>query len=247
MHFRSVRSRCSSFIFNLSVILPLATFTLIQGSSPGERVPLGSDARQGAETSRTQTNTDAGISLKISSEAAISLDPLVGLSDALAISAGASHTCAMISTGGIMCWGTNNFGQLGNGTKTDSLAPVEVFGLTSGVAAISAGVAHTCAQTAAGGVKCWGYNNAGQLGDGTTTDRPTPVEVSGLSSGVTTVAAGGLHTCALTAAGGVKCWGYNGSGQLGDGTTTDHFTPVEVSGLSSGVSAIIAGGTPPAP
>ena len=95
-----------------------------------------------------------------------------------------------------------------------------------------------------GGVKCWGRNNSGQLGDGTTINRTTPADVSGLASGVTAVAAGNEHTCAVMDAGhggGVKCWGYNRYGQLGDGTKTDRTTPVDVNGLTSGGTAVAAG------
>src|SRR5207245_2081803 len=119
-----------------------------------------------------------------------------------------------------------------------STIPVDVTGLSSGVAAVAAGGYHTCARTTAGGLKCWGSNSNGQLGDGTTTNRTTPVDVSGLSSGVTAVAGGCFQTCAVTTAGGLQCWGRNDHGQLGDGTTTQRLTPVDVTGLSSGVAAV---------
>lgn len=165
-----------------------------------------------------------------------------GLSSGVsAITAGSSHTCALTEGGGVKCWGRNVDGRLGDGTTTDRLTPVDVIGLGSGVIAITAGHFHSCALINGAGVKCWGYNSRGQLGDGSTTDRLTAVDVSGLSNGVSAIAASQVHSCALTSGGGIKCWGGNSSGALGDGTTTDRLTAVNVSGLSSGVSAIAAG------
>ncbi|MBL8055523.1 MAG: hypothetical protein JNK29_02440, partial [Anaerolineales bacterium] len=154
------------------------------------------------------------------------------------LAAGIGHTCALTADGGVKCWGANGDGQLGDGTTLNQGAPVAVAGLTSGVTAVATGWRHTCALTAAGGVKCWGWNDYGQLGDGTTTNRLTPVDVAGLTSGVTALAAGNTHTCALTAAGGAKCWGYNLFGQLGDGTTTNRLTPVREGGLTRGETAL---------
>jgi Alpha-tubulin suppressor and related RCC1 domain-containing proteins len=157
------------------------------------------------------------------------------------IDGGTNHTCAVTVSGGAKCWGYNALGQLGDGTTTQPTAPVNVSGLGSGVTSIAAGEYHTCAVTVSGGVKCWGYNAYGQLGDGSTTDRTTPVNVSGLGAGVTSITAGNYHTCAIHN-GAARCWGNNGYGQLGDGTTTNpRKTFVTVSGLGSGVTSISAG------
>jgi alpha-tubulin suppressor-like RCC1 family protein len=161
--------------------------------------------------------------------------------DAVAIDAGYFHTCALTRSGAVFCWGENFLGQLGDGTTVERHTPVRVSGLNGGVVAIALGAHDSCALMRSGGVKCWGWNRSGQLGDGTTTDRLTPVDVVGLHSGVSAIAAGDEHTCAALRSGGTKCWGENSWGQLGDGTTQISFTPVDVSGLSSRVSGITAG------
>jgi alpha-tubulin suppressor-like RCC1 family protein len=126
-------------------------------------------------------------------------------------------------------WGLNSYGQLGNGTSRDSHTPVPVRGLT-GVTAISAGGYRTVALKNDGTVWAWGYNVGGELGDGTNTNRNSPVQVIGLRTGGIAISAGGSHTVALKNHGTVWAWGLNFSGQLGDGTTTDSYTPVQVKG-----------------
>lgn len=127
------------------------------------------------------------------------------------------------------------------GQDGQAVYTLEVGGEVFQVSAIASGEAHTCAITTESGVKCWGDNRYSQLGNGTTTNSLDPVQVSGLTSGVKSIAAGWNHTCAIVADDTVKCWGANG-GRLGDGTTTDRSTPVAVSG-SVKVSGLTAGST----
>ena len=160
------------------------------------------------------------------------------------ISAGSSHTCALLSDQTVRCWGANGFfgdeGALGDGTATSRSNPVKVLmsgtdqnaNVLSGVTQVSAGGYHSCALLSGGESWCWGANSSGQLGDGTTTDRRNPVRVM---AEVRQVSAGGYHTCALLTDDTIRCSGYNASGALGDGTRSDRSTPVPV--LASGTAA----------
>lgn len=163
-------------------------------------------------------------------------------SRATAVAAGTNHGCALSTGGGVQCWGGNGFGQLGNGSTVDSALPVAVANLSGGVAAIAAGDSFSCALTMTGGVQCWGLNQNGQLGNGSTSGSSTPVAVANLSSGVAAITVGEAHACALTTSGGVQCWGLNGNGQLGNGSTADSSTPVAVANLSDKIVAVVAGG-----
>ncbi len=147
----------------------------------------------------------------------------------IALAAGERHNCALLSTGGVQCWGKNENGQLGDGTLVSKNYPVTVSGISNAIA-ISAGFETSCALLSTGTVKCWGRNSSGQLGDGSQTQRLTPVAVSGLSSAVA-ISTGSNHNCALLSSGAAKCWGSNYWGQLGDGTQNDRLTPVSVTGI----------------
>ncbi len=163
---------------------------------------------------------------------------------AISISSGYANSCALMSYGGVKCWGDNWTGQLGSGTWVNTSPAVNVKGLTSGVTAITSGIMHSCALLSSGSVKCWGANNYGQLGDGTTSNRNEPAQVSGLTSGVVSISGGYEHTCAVLTNGEVKCWGRNGYGELGDGTTTNRNVPtsVKVDGQPISGIASISGG-----
>jgi alpha-tubulin suppressor-like RCC1 family protein len=168
---------------------------------------------------------------------------VLGLStDILVVSLSwANHSCVVSSGDGVLCWGYNDNGQLGDGTTTNRNAPVEVKNLPKNIVAIALGVGYSCALTSDGTVKCWGWNSSGQLGNDTIVNSSTPEDVLGLPSNIKAIATGYAHTCALTEEGGVTCWGANDSGQLGDGTTTNRKKPVQVAGLNEKVVGIALG------
>ncbi|MBY0278508.1 hypothetical protein K2Z84_24520 [Candidatus Binatia bacterium] len=224
------RRRPALAAFAVLVVLPFAA-----------PVWAATATRIGAGDSHTCARTDSG-GLRCWGDVAIGdgdvakrripvdVPSLAGIVADIAI--GREHNCVVTTTGGAKCWGRNANGEVGTGTTSpNELVPVDVVGLSSGVLQIAAGWHHTCAVLSGGGVKCWGKNHAGQLGDGTTDDSALPVDVVGLGAPVTALAASFARTCALTDAGGVKCWG--------DLTTGASLAPLDVVGLTSGVTAIV--------
>ncbi|MBL8605365.1 MAG: hypothetical protein JNK72_25765 [Myxococcales bacterium] len=150
-----------------------------------------------------------------------------GLGAVTALSAGGAHSCAIVASGALRCWGANTRGQLGRGSALPSRVPVDVVGLGA-VRSVAAGLSHTCAVTGDGSVYCWGSNERRQLGVETAPQMcevgssqvpcaRVPVRVEAVSDAVEVVA-GDAHACARTSTGRVYCWGTNVDGQLGAGT-----------------------------
>jgi alpha-tubulin suppressor-like RCC1 family protein len=156
------------------------------------------------------------------------------------VGTGGLHTCAMMAGGSLSCWGANDQGQLGDGTTSSKNLPTAVGSLKASM--VAGGLGHTCAVAEGQALKCWGANDKGQLGNGTTSTMPAtaPAAVPGMDGGVELVAAGASHTCAVRS-GTLWCWGYNASGQLGDGTTEDRPSPVQVMDLPGKVVGAAAG------
>ena len=170
------------------------------GSPPGAKHPV-SAGQPSTDASNTASADQPGTGCGC-------VSPHVGPK---AIAAGDNHTCALTPTGGVKCWGSNDSGQLGDGTKEKRLVATQVSGISSGVVAVSAGLQHSCALKSHGGVLCWG-----KLGD---LEELTPTPVRGLESGVVAISSGRFLACVLMSAGEVRCWGDNDRLQQGrDGT-----------------------------
>jgi alpha-tubulin suppressor-like RCC1 family protein len=166
-----------------------------------------------------------------------------GITDAAALSAGnrADHICVLRGDGNTFCWGRNDHGQIGDGTVSSKVNPPVGPKLSNGVVHLAAGENGTCAALASGELKCWGYNQWGEVGNGTFTKNiATPVTVKGLPTSLASsgrVALGALHTCALKSSGLSYCWGAGTFGQLGDGSSTSRTAPasaVNYTGLGQG-------------
>lgn len=144
---------------------------------------------------------------------------------------GHMHSCVLMQTGGVKCWGYGIYGEIGDGTFTSKNVPTDVVGLGSGIASIGLGAYLTCAVTDAGELKCWGINDFCQVGDGSTVNKNIPVDITSISLPVRMATPGRADSCVLLENGTVKCWGRNDGGQLGNGTTTGSCTPVDAMGL----------------
>jgi len=169
-----------------------------------------------------------------------------GISNAVAITAGHVHACALLSTGGIKCWGYGLDGQLGNSASATSGIPVTVSTISTAIG-IDAGYRHTCAVLGDGSARCWGGGAGGRLGNGLGTNSNSPVTVSFAAGDYAkAIDVGIYHSCALLADGTMRCWGGNASGQLGTNNTTQALSPVTVTtdgtAAQTGVIAISAGG-----
>jgi alpha-tubulin suppressor-like RCC1 family protein len=160
-----------------------------------------------------------------------------GVSNAVSVSVGSTHGCAVLSDQTVECWGDNNVGELGDGSAGGyKSTSVQVEGITTATQ-VSAGFGHTCALLSGGTVECWGANDGGQLGNGSTErGSPSPVPVEGITD-ATQVSAGKDNTCALLSNHTIECWGANNFGQLGNGSADLGYrsTPVQVKGITIAV------------
>jgi alpha-tubulin suppressor-like RCC1 family protein len=158
-----------------------------------------------------------------------------GAPGSLALAAGLFHVCTLDASGAASCWGANEAGQLGDGTRVDRDVPTPV-ATDLRFSTLTAGGAHTCGLTSGGQAVCWGSNVGGQLGDGSREDRLTPGRAT--TQSFERIVAGWSHTCGITADEVAYCWGLSRDGQLGDGSHLDRLAPRQI---TTGVSDLAAG------
>lgn len=202
----------------------------------------------GADHTCTQTTTPAGLHcFGNNANGRIGNGSITGTSetpyahsipDVRVVGAGGSHSCVATSTS-LFCWGDNGVGQIGLGSMGGEYAsPTEVTTLPGAPTDLALGQDHTCAIVS-DRLFCWGGNGSGQLGDGSTTSRPTPTEVDGLGGVPAQVAAFSVHTCVRLTTGHVECWGDNGGGRLGLGDSVDRHSPTRVPGFDDAVQIAV--------
>jgi len=163
------------------------------------------------------------------------------ISAAVTMISGSNSFCALLSTSRVNCWGSGSSGQLGDGSFNGSDVPVRVTGITTAKAVTDMGHSSVCALLSSSKVDCWGYNGDGELGNGTTASSATPVGVLGISTAKAVSGNfNGQSFCVVLSTDHLKCWGYNGFGELGNGTTTNFTVPVSVKNIST-ATAVFGG------
>lgn len=183
------------------------------------------------------SNSDGQLGSKeFTASSATSPIPADGLdTDVVQIGVGGNHTCAVLASGAVKCWGLNNKGQLGIGNNDNQSTPVEVVGLAGEASTLALGNDFSCALLKNGGVDCWGLNASGQLGDATNEDHNKPVPVNGLSKPLVSLSAYDKYVCGVDTDNAAWCWGGNYYDRLGngpvDGAYRDSNVPVKVSGF----------------
>jgi alpha-tubulin suppressor-like RCC1 family protein len=163
------------------------------------------------------------------------------ISTAVTMISGNHSFCALLSTSRVNCWGYGGSGQLGNGSLSGSDVPVRVAGITTAKALADSGSGSVCALLSSGKVDCWGFNGEGELGNGTTASSDIPVGVLGITNAkAVSEDVNGASFCVVLTTDHLKCWGYNGDGELGNGTTTNFTVPVSVKNIST-ATAVFGG------
>lgn len=166
---------------------------------------------------------------------------VIGLGSGVrSVAVGSSHSCAVLISGAVQCWGSNSAGQLGITGASNTTSPVAVPALTTGVSSLAAYGNSNCAIDGVNQVRCWGSNLAWHLGTAETTDSPTPRIAAGIAN-ATSVVMGAAHVCVMRGVGAISCWGSGKLGQLGNNGSSGSRTPVAVASPPSDAVELAAG------